>query len=299
MNCTCEPTYSFSDFRIEDIKGALAYDELLDLDEKAPEVVSKLRRLVVDYRKKYSWRGPVSADYEDALSASRLQDLLAQGGDAARIAALLSSQKEHLKGDYRRIVMKCETPGFQIVISRESIQWIFDKWQTPLVAKEVLEQVLALVVSTLDVADVTSFGIQFRHVFRLKAPGMNVQLFGKTLLPGMDAQSGIFSAFGDDIDWRRSDLAWVFYRRNGELLSRIQLESPGNDNNSTVWLTVDTQTTEQSVDIKELSNLQYHFCYYEKIVTALLCDVLAGDVLDATRREMMVDDWFTRHPTAQ
>ena len=107
-------------------------------------------------------------------------------------------------------------------------------------------------------------------------------------MPSLGQGSGLFGATGADADFRRVDQAFLYYRSNGSLLSRLSVECPGNDDNTTIWVELDTQTAGETLDPIALASLAPYFDYHRSIITSLLSDVLPVDCLDGTHPKMMV-----------
>ena len=190
------------------------------------------------------------------------------------------------------IVMKCEDPDFTMGVNSGNIRFLFDAVQSPDESLKALKCFLDVVLDKLAPVDLSGFEIVFQHIFYLQPGTKNFEVLANALLKGQASAAGFFQAFGDDIDWGRTDLAWVYHRRNSELISRLKLEAPGNENNSQIWFSVGTQTTGGILEPEELNRLPEYLAYDQSLVESLLSHILCGDLLDTHRREMMVDAWF-------
>jgi len=221
-----------TDLKIKDIRGAVAYDPVPDYEKKAPSLLREFRLLTTEYRKKYGWRGPLRAKYDSPYDADTLKELADSGGEGAKLAAALAAQKDGLASDSQRLSVKCEVPEWQLVITNENVQWLFEDWERAIEAREVLEESLNLVTKAFDITEMTAFGIQFKTVFRLQIGQSNIDLMSGQLLPGLAQGDGFYSALGGNPDWRRVDVSGKYYRRNSELLTDVMLEAPGD----TAWI---------------------------------------------------------------
>ncbi len=289
---TRDAQVEYHHLQVDIIKGGVFLDRLSHLDEKTPQLVRELRKLAETFRKDGGWRSPLSVERGSALESDKLKELADQGPEAAALLAALASAREKSAKESPQITLRGDDPKFIFRVAADGIEFQFDDVQDRASTRKTLEQCLKTSLDTLELPEIKKFGMNFRTIFRLRQGQTNFGLLGDTLLPGLAEPKGVYKSFGKDIDIRRADLAWVFYRKDGELITHVELEAPGNDRNTTIWLNVDTQTAGEILNSEELQDLQDYFQYHEEVVTAFLKDVFAGDSLDTTRRDMMTDQWF-------
>lgn len=280
---------SFSDLKIEDISGAIFYDSI-DLKDKAPTLQKVLRELSADLRKDYGWVNS-RTEMKDLLDPSTLAE--SRSGESVKLAAALAGARDRSTTEFWRLTTKCDNPQFKLEVGPEAAHFLFDRVEKPTESRKALEKILKAVIKGLQLVDLQKFGAKFRHIFRLKPNAKNYDLLNDTLLPGLTKNAdGHYSFLGEDHDFRRADLSFVYYRANGELITQVELEAPGNEDNTTLWLAVDTQTAGEIQQKSIVNDLSSYFDYYETLVSTLLAKTLTKDVLDTSRGEMMSHRWF-------
>lgn len=258
-----------SDFKTEDICGAVYYDPIQDFEEQSYVLRRDFRHSINELLKKHQWVGRLNIEIEE-LEADKPSDTKRS-----------------------KLVIKFDDPKIELRVTHENINFFFDLVQESEQARRFLEELLKLVVEGLKLNELQKIGVKFRQIFRLKMNCKNYDILSNTLLPGLTEQDGRYSFLGKGIDFRRADFSWIFYRDNENLVTYVELKSPANDKNTTIWLTCDTQTRDDDVlELGKVGNLMAFFSYYEEMFNNLLEQLFSGDVLDTTRHEMMRDEWF-------
>ena len=283
---------TFSDLRVEDIRGGVFLDAITEYSDKWKDIYRALRELGSKLRVDFGFRGSFKTDLENPLSPSNLTELAGRGAEGAKLAEALLASRSASKSQPQRILMICDDPAFSLQVDSGDIRFEFDAVQAPVQSLEMLKRCLDVVLDKLAPVDLRKLGIRFRHIFYLKPGTKNFEVLGKTLLAGQTPPTGFYSAFGNDVDWGRTDLSWVYHHRGSDLVTQLKLEAPGNDNNTQIWLTADTQTRGEVLERQELTRLPEYLEHYKCIVEAFLSDVLGKDLLDTHRREMMIDEWL-------
>ena len=209
---------TFSDLKVDDIRGGVTLDATTEYSSKWKDVYRALRELGPKLREDFGFRASPRTNLRDSLSAGRGPERVASS-EAAQVSEELP----------RPIVMKCEDPDFMMGVDSGNIRFLFDAVQSPDESLKALKCFLDVVLDKLAPVDLSGFEIVFQHIFYLQPGTKNFEVLANALLKGQASAAGFFQAFGDDIDWGRTDLAWVYHRRNSELIrgeNPLDLVSP-------------------------------------------------------------------------
>ena len=237
----------YADLKIEDIKGAMTFDPLKDFGGKSGDLEKALRSLCADLRTKYPMLGPIVIETGPVLDEEALKALVMNSPEAAKIAAQLATRRSSGPESIR---INSDRPRFRFAVDAEKAHFLFDQVEDIDCTRSVLEGYLKCITATLSLLNIRQLGMKFTHIFRLRPGFKNYTVLNDTLLRGITGSGQPYGSFGVDRDYRRADISWVFYRNKGEFITEVQFEAPGNEENETLWLMVDAQTTGGFAEIR-------------------------------------------------
>ena len=124
MTANCHVT--FSNLKVEDIRGGVFLDATTDYSGKWRDVYRALRELGPKLRSDFGFRGSPKTDLQDSLSSSRLAELAGRGPEGVKLAEAALASRVASEDQPKSIGMKCEDPNFKVEVNSSDIRFLFN-----------------------------------------------------------------------------------------------------------------------------------------------------------------------------
>jgi hypothetical protein len=245
----------FKKMKIEKIEGGASYSDIFDFQDKMK-----------------------------ALSQILQKDLYAV---VRKIDSDASLEFDFRKADTKdpQVVAICKTFSFMFQVDKDTMAFRFDDVRD---YNRIVPPLLTICYNTIvkffNIKLILRSGMEFTNIFDLKQDCDNIDFFAEQLFPQIRAKDSVFAHLIKKRKIHRTDFHISFDYNNTNIFLRI--EAPANDENTTVWCSVDVRNKSAKLKKEELLDFDLPYLYYTNEYAGFLRKIFDIEKLNLQKREL-------------